>query len=278
MKVLIIGATGMLAQPVIKHLSQNNHTLVLFSRNITTNSIPGDHSIVPGDMFKKEDLQKAIEGCDAIHLNLNRVDDYLAVKNIVEVASEKGVKLISYITGSTVCKENIWFDMIHKKYRAEREIIKSGIPYIIFHPSWFFETLKLMVRDGKAMIFGKQVKPWHWIAADDYGRMVAKAYDESRAHNKILQVYGTESFLMKDILLQYAQHVNPEIKEVKSIPIFIAKAIALFKGIEPLKYAAQLYGYFDKVKEPAVDSESAELLGKPPTDFNTWLEAQKPAS
>ncbi len=45
--------------------------------------------------------------------------------------------------------------MIDKKYRAEQAIIQSGIPYLIFRPTCFFESLGLMVRNGKAMVIGK---------------------------------------------------------------------------------------------------------------------------
>jgi uncharacterized protein YbjT (DUF2867 family) len=63
--------------------------------------------------------------------------------------------------------------MIENKYLAEQTIIRSGIPYYDFPATWFFESLGYMVRNGKAMMLGKQPNPWHWVAAGDFARMVA---------------------------------------------------------------------------------------------------------
>ncbi|NJO89054.1 MAG: NAD(P)H-binding protein [Chloroflexia bacterium] len=78
-----------------------------------------------------------MEGCDTIHINLSKLDEALATEEIVKVAKQKGIKLISFVSGSTVAEENRWFWMIDNKFKAEQSIINSGIHYLIFRPSWF---------------------------------------------------------------------------------------------------------------------------------------------
>ncbi len=274
MKVLIIGATGMLAKPVIRHLEKQGHELRLFSRTINSSEPGGKHEIVSGDLFNAADLQKAVSRCDAVHINLSKVNEYEAVRNITTAAGQKGIKLISYISGCTVSEENRWFPMIDNKFRAEQTIMNSGIPYIIVRPTWFFESLDLMVRNGKAMIIGKQPIPWRWIAADDYGRMLANAYRTPQALNRTLNIYGDRPFTMKEVLVKYCRLLYPDIK-VSSAPVFLLKTIAALSGKMELKQVVSMFAYFEKVKEPGNADATNALLGKPEITFDKWLSAKK---
>jgi uncharacterized protein YbjT (DUF2867 family) len=275
MKILIIGASGLLAKPVIKQLDKQGFQIRLFSRTVTASMFDKTYELVQGDVLNPSDLDKAMTGCDAIHISLSKVDERLATKTIVEVARQKQIKLISIITGCTVADENRWFWMIENKYQAEQAIIHSGIPYMIFRPTWFFESLELMVRNRKAMIIGKQINPYRWIAADDYAQMVSNAYQKQEARNKIFYIYGPESFLMKDALTEYCKQIHPEIKKVSTIPLGLINIIAFLTRNKELKTAASMFGYFEKVKEQGSPDEANVLLGKPKINFQKWIELRK---
>ena len=185
MKILVIGASGMLAKPVIKKLDKEGFQLRLFSRTVRNSLFEKDYDIIQGNVFNVSDLDRAMSGCDAVHISLSNIDEAKATEAIIESAKKHRIKIISYVSGCTVSNENRWFKMIDNKYRAEQTIIESGISYIIFRPTWFFESLDLMVRNGKAIIIGKQPNPSHWVAADDFARMIATAYKKSEALNKM---------------------------------------------------------------------------------------------
>lgn len=274
MKILVIGASGLLAKPVIKQLDKDGFQLRLFSRTVNQAMFDKDYEMVQGDVLNRNDLDKAMTGCDAVHISLSKVNEAVAVKKILDTAKQKEIKLISYISGCTVAEENRWFPMTENKYQAEQSLIKSGIPYIIFRPSWFFETLELMVRDGKAMLLGKQLNKAHWIATDDFARMVSVAYEKPEAKNKIFFIIGSEEYLMKDILEEFCRHRYPEIKKVSTVPIGIIKMIAILTGNKELKSAASLFGYFEKVKERGNPEETNRLLGEPVTPFKTWVQSK----
>jgi len=274
MKVLIIGASGMLAKPVIKHFDKQGFQLRLFSRTVDSKMFNKPFEIVNGDIFNPLDLEKAIDGCDAIHINISKVDEEKATKAIVDIAKKKNIKLISIITGCTVLPENRWFELIDKKYKAEQIIINSGIPYLIFRPTWFFESLDLMVRDGKAFLMGKQLNPYHWVAAEDYASQLVNAYQKDVVRNKAFYVFGPEEYVMKDLLEKYCKNRFPEIKKVSSIPIWMIKIIAILSGNKELQNAVSMFAYFEKVKEAGNANETNNLLGKPQTTFNKWLEIQ----
>ena len=267
MKVLLIGASGLLAKPVIRHMDKAGFQLRLFSRSVNQSMFDKEFEMIQGDVFNLNDLNKAMTGCDAVHISLSTANEALAAKIVTDSALQKGIKLISTISGCTVSVENRWFPMIENKYQAEQTIINSGIPYMIFRPTWFFESLDLMIRDGKAMLLGKQPNPSHWVAADDLARMVATAYRKPEAKNKIFFIFGPEQHLMKDLLEKYCKLRYPEIKKVSSVPIWMMKMIGLLTANKQLKGVASLFAYFEKVNELGNPDETNALLGKPTTTF-----------
>jgi uncharacterized protein YbjT (DUF2867 family) len=274
MKVLIIGASGMLAKPVIQHLENAGFQLRLFSRSVNQSMFNKDYEMVQGDVFNQNDLDKAMNGCNALHISLSNLNEALAAKAIVDIALQKEIKLISTVSGCTVAENNRWFSMIENKYQAEQSIINCGIPYMIFRPTWFFESLNLMIRDGKAMLLGKQPNPSHWVAADDLARMVATAYKKPEAKNKIFFIFGPEQYLMKDLLEKYCKLRYPEIKKVSTVPIWMIEIIAILTGNKELKGVASLFAYFEKVNELGNSDETNKLLGKPETTFEQWIHSK----
>ncbi|MGW8316000.1 MAG: SDR family oxidoreductase [Bacteroidales bacterium] len=274
MKILVIGASGLLAAPVIRQLDSAGFDLRLFSRSVNRSMFVNEYEIVNGDLFLPGDLEKAVDGCDAVHITVSGVDEFKAAETIVTMAKKKEIQLVSLVSGATVKEENRWFEFTDKKFRAEQLLMNSGIPYLIFRPTWFFESLGLMVRDGKAMVLGRQPHPYHFVAADDFGKMVARACSDQEKWNGVYYVYGPERFLMKDLLEKYCRALHPEIKKVSETPLFVLKMIAGLTGNRMLKYATSLYAYFQKVEEPVIPERELRVLGEPELKFEQWLELQ----
>ena len=272
MKILVLGASGLLAKPVIEHFDEKGYQLRLFSRNVKANMFQKDYEIVNGDVLSQNDLEKAAEGCDAFHVTISNVDEEKAAEIITNVAKKKGIKIISFVSGCTVREENRWFPMIDKKFRAEQIIINSGIDYFIFRPTWFFESLDLMIRNGKASIIGKQPIPFHWVAAADFARMIEEAFSNQKARNKAFYILGPEPYRMKDLLEKYCITTYPEIKKVSVVPFGMIKFIAFLKRSKMLKNVAELFAYFEKTGENCDPEETNKLLGKPEITFEKWLE------
>ena len=128
-----------------------------------------------------------------------------------------------------------------------------------------------MIRNGKASIIGKQPNPFHWLAADDFARMISTAYKKSEALNKVFYILGPEPFLMKKLLKRYCSENFAGIKKVSSIPLGMIKIIAMLSRNKQLKFAAEMFAYFEKVKEVCDTKETNLLLGKPEITFDNWL-------
>lgn len=274
-KVLVIGASGLLAGPVIRKLDEKGFDLRLFSRSVNPSMFVNDYDIMRGDVFNIADLEKAMNGCDAVHISISTDDDVRAVTGIVEMAKKKEIRYISLISGCTVSEEDRWFKFIDDKMKIEQIVMQSGFSWFIFRPTWFFESLGMFVRNGKASVLGRLTDRYHWVAADDMGKMVAEAYSTPGAEDRVYFVYGPERYTMKEMLGKYCGALHPEIKTVNETPLLPLKIIAFLTRNRKLKFAVSLFGYFEKVKEPEVPEADLALLGRPATDFDSWVRSKQ---
>jgi uncharacterized protein YbjT (DUF2867 family) len=136
--VIIIGATGSLAQYVIEALKQlDNLSLTLFvrSKNRLSKSIAEDSTIIEGDAMKYSDVKNAIEGQDIIYVNLAGNLEAMA-SNIVKVMQETGVKRIVAISSIGIYETPLRSVLV--PYRKLADVIESsGLDYTILRPDWF---------------------------------------------------------------------------------------------------------------------------------------------
>ena len=98
--VLIIGASGSLAQYVIEALKKlDDITLTLFARskNRLSKNIAEGCTIIEGDAMKYNDVENAIEGQKIVYVNLAGNLEAM-VKNIVKAMQETDVKRIIAIS------------------------------------------------------------------------------------------------------------------------------------------------------------------------------------
>jgi hypothetical protein len=54
--------------------------------------------IVRGNVFNQNDLSPAMDGCEAVHISFPNINEASDVKSVVEIAQEKSLILISYVS------------------------------------------------------------------------------------------------------------------------------------------------------------------------------------
>jgi uncharacterized protein YbjT (DUF2867 family) len=137
-KVLIIGASGSLAQYVIealKALGNIQLTLFLRNKNRLSKSLAEGCTIIEGDAMKYNDLKSAIEGQEIIYVNLAGNLEPMA-KNIVKTMQDTGVKRIIAISSIGIYETSLRPVLI--PYRKLADVIESsGLDYTILRPDWF---------------------------------------------------------------------------------------------------------------------------------------------
>ena len=161
--------------------------------------------------------------------------------------------------------------MVGNKYKAEQLLKSSGIPYMIFRPTWFMESLDMMIQNGKANVMGKQPLKIHWISAKDFAKQLSSAYAIEESLNQEFYSYGPEKFTLKEALEQYIKVRHPNIKKVANVPFGLLKFIALITGNKELKNIIPMFEYFEKTKEVGSSDDTNSLLGQPSITLSDCL-------
>lgn len=276
-KILVLGGTGVLGKPVVRRLLADGFNIRVMARDAAKarEVLGAGPEIVEGDATHPTDLERAILGCDGVHLSLSGAAEVIGTRLAAAVAASCGVERISYISGCTALPENDWFPMTAGKLQAEAALKASGVPYTIFAPTWVMEMLPLYVRDGKPLMMGKQEGPFHFFAAEDLARMVSAAYQTDAAKNRRFVVHGPEGMSFAEALERYCAAFYPDAPAVKSMPVWLAKTMAALMRNDMMKFGADLSGYFDRVGEMGDPAEANALLGAPSTTLGEWLAVQK---
>lgn len=282
--ILVVGATGMLGEPVARQLQEDGYAVRVLSRNLekARAKLGNSFEFFKGDVQEPSSLQKALNGCYGVHINLRGGPkaegfdhiEHQGTANIAKVSAKMGVQRLTYLSGASVLEENSWFPYVKAKLRAEAAIRESGVPYAIFCATHFMESLPLYIRGKRASVIGKQPHRLHWLAAGDYSKMVAKAFQLSKAVNKKFFIYGPEGFTMLEALTKYCSIVRPEIK-ASSIPFWLASLIGKASFNAELQFITELMRYFEKVGEGGDPTEANKLLGAPKTTLEQWCKRQQ---
>jgi len=137
-KVIIIGAGGSLAGPVIEALLKlNDVALTLFLRNKRRlqPKYAQNATVIEGDVMDYPVLKNAIEGHDIVYVNLAG-DLQPMAQNIVKAMNETGVKRVIAISSIGIYINPLRSVLI--PYRRLADVIEdSGLDYTILRPDWF---------------------------------------------------------------------------------------------------------------------------------------------
>ncbi len=137
-KIIILGATGSLAQYVIEALKKlDNIQLTLFVRNKNklSKSIANNCSIIEGDVLNYKDVKNAVAEHDIVYVNLAGNLEAMT-NNIVKAMQETNVKRIIAISSIGIYETPLKSILIPYRKLADT-IENSGLTYTILRPDWF---------------------------------------------------------------------------------------------------------------------------------------------
>ncbi len=272
--ILVIGGTGMLGRPVAERLARDGFTVRIMTRDPSASRTPGapPGEAVGGDVTDPASVEAALEGCHGVHISLSGEVEQRGAEVVALAAARQRVARISYVSGTSVADDTAWFPQTRRKLLAEKAIRESGVAYCVFCPTWFMETLPRHVKGAKAYVFGKQPNPYHFLAADDYARMVSASYRTEAAAGKRLILHGPKGYLFADALAEYCAALHPEIPGVSTMPHRLATALATVARKPEMREASDLMRFFAAAGERGDPTEANALLGAPATTLREWIE------
>lgn len=277
-RILVIGGTGRIARPVVRELVKAGYSVRVMARDPqrSRSLLPVAVEWCQGDLQDRAALVAAMHEMDVIYINLPEaanpeaafVPDIHGIQNILD-AAPAGVLLIKLSEiGAT---EVPTYKNLTLKFRADEQIRESGHPYIIFRPTWFMESLPLILTQGKAIIYaGAQLFPLHWIAGQDFARQVVAALqNRSRTENRIFTVQGPEAIPFAEAIRRYIQAMGGGLHRIR-LPLWVLRLSSIFSAQGQADY--ELMAYFDRHLETFESEATWQLLGKPTITIERFVE------
>ncbi len=220
LKVAITGANGFVGRNVGKLFEKKGVEVIGIVRKGKASSITFGTTIISQDLSEKH-LVSRLKGCSALLHLIGRgkqtIDsDYEKInvcltKNAVNLCKKVGIKKIIYISGLGVHKDTT-FGYFISKYKAEQEIITSGLEYTIFRASYIIgkgdplsQILYKQIKDGTIIIAGSGNYRLQPIFVEDVAQVFLQAIMNKKFSNKIIDLVGpkiiTYNCFVRDFLL-----------------------------------------------------------------------------
>ncbi len=141
-------------------------------------------------------------------------------KNVIKTCKNTGIKKIIYISGLGVSK-NSTSSYFASKYKAEREIISSGLDYTIFRASYIIgkadhltKSLSKQVRKGTIIIPGSGKYRLQPIFVEDVAKIMLEAILEKKFSNKILDLVGPRKISFEDFVKLFSKNMKVKFKKI----------------------------------------------------------------
>lgn len=206
LRIAVTGANGFVAKHTRNLLNQKGVKLYGISRKNFSNYKSESKIISPSTSIN--DISRKLKNCDAlIHLigtGRQTIDStYKSVnldltKKIIEICKKSKIKKIVYISGLGVSNNSISSYFI-SKYKAEKEIINSGLDYTILRASYIIGkndplTINLtnQIKTGKIIIPGKGNYYLQPILVNDVAEIIHDSVINKKFSNKIIELVGPE--------------------------------------------------------------------------------------
>jgi uncharacterized protein YbjT (DUF2867 family) len=283
--VLVIGGTGQLGAPVARQLRSDGYRVRLLVRKLPA---APDHDpaleYVEGDLDDTAALRRALAGCAAVHVSVRggptaeqyeRVEHHGAAR-VAELAALAGVGRLTYVSHMLAAPDAA-APALRAKFRAEQAIAASAVPFTIFRPTYFMETLPRQVRGSRAVVLGRQPHRFHLLAARDFGGMVSRALAMPESAGQRLDGHGPQALTIADALGVYCEQLAPGTRVV-------TRPLWLMAVLDRTVLRGQLRGTLDLMRalqrsgERGDPSQANRLLGAPTTPLLQWCQQRRTRS
>ena len=231
--ISITGANGFVAKNLRNFLSKNHIKVIAIARK--TFQKHHTETVVYSKTLLEKGLQNKLRNCDAlVHLigigkqssKYNFEDNIELTKNMIKTCKKSGIKKIIYISGLGVTK-NSTSDYFISKYKAEQEIINSGLNYTIFRPSYIVgkkdylsKFILKQIKKGIVIIPGSGKYHLQPIFVEDVAKIILESISEKKFSNKILDLVGPEIIKFEDFVRYFVKNKKTRIQKINLESIY----------------------------------------------------------
>ena len=226
--VAVTGANGFVGKNVRKFLYKNKVNVLGISRKNFV-KYPTEIKAQSKNLLEQQ-LQKKLKNYDAlVHLigigvessgsTFEEINVNLT-KNTIKLCKKSGIKKIIYISGLGVSKNNT-SNYFTSKYKAEREIINSGLDYTIFRASYIIgktdhltKSLSKQMKKGVIIIPGSGKYQLQPIFVEDVAKIILKSILEKKFSKKILDLVGPRKISFEDFVKLFSKNTKVKFKKI----------------------------------------------------------------
>lgn len=235
MKVLVVGATGMLGSEICRLLAARGKGVRALVRNTsnphTVANLRGlGVEIVLGDLKDAASRQAACHGATAVistaSSTLSRQEgdsidtvDRQGQLNLIEAAEKAGVRQFVLISFPAI---DVDFPLQSAKREVEDRLRRSSMAYTVLQPTCFMEVwlspaLGFDPAHGTARIFGNGHNKVSWISFQDVARFAIAALGNDRAAQAFIKLGGPDALSPLQVV-HIAQHLTGKPVMVQHVP------------------------------------------------------------
>ena len=226
--VAVTGANGFVGKNVRKFLYKNKVNVLGISRKNFV-KYPTEIKAQSKNLLEQQ-LQKKLKNYDVlVHLigigvessgsTFEEINVNLT-KNTIKLCKKSGIKKIIYISGLGVSKNNT-SNYFTSKYKAEQEIINSGLDYTIFRASYIIgktdhltKSLSKQMKKGVIIIPGSGKYQLQPIFVEDVAKIILKSILEKKFSKKILDLVGPRKISFEDFVKLFSKNTKVKFKKI----------------------------------------------------------------
>ena len=227
-RIVVVGASGFVGKNLRKFLHELNLDVLAISRK-NFRKHASEVKITSTNLLEPK-LQSKLKNYDVlIHLigigrqtpkstfeeiNLN------LTKDVIKTCKNVGIKKIIFISGLGVSRSNK-SDYFVSKYKAEHEIINSGLDYTIFRASYIMgktdyltKALSMQMKKGTIIIPGSGKYRLQPIFVLDVAKIILEAILEKKFSKKIIDLVGPQKISFEDFVKLFTKNTRVKIKKI----------------------------------------------------------------
>ena len=227
-RIVVVGASGFVGKNLRKFLHELNLDVLAISRK-NFRKHASEVKITSTNLLEPK-LQSKLKNYDAlIHLigigrqtpkstfeeiNLN------LTKDVIKICKNVGIKKIIFISGLGVSRSNK-SDYFVSKYKAEREIINSGLDYTIFRASYIMgktdyltKALSKQMKKGTIVIPGSGKYRLQPIFVLDVAKIILEAILWKKFSKKIIDLVGPQKISFEDFVKLFTKNTSVKIQKI----------------------------------------------------------------
>ncbi len=279
--IVIVGASGAVGTPTIRHLARAGaevRALTSNPRSAERLSGLGVSGTVIGDFRSEGDVARALAGADAVLLVSPRFTEDEAEIGIraVEAARTAGVE--HFVYSSAFHPQLSKMDHHATKLWIEEAVIESGLAFTIVQPSMFMQNVRVewreVVEEG---VYPRPYSPdrkMSVIDTGDLGEAIARVLTDPTLRGGTYELCSGESLTHAEMAAIFSEVLGREVTAHKR-SLDDWKAWAAERGWAPwsIEAYARMCNHYDEYGYPGGNALALRaILGREPTGYRAFAE------